>query len=121
MNKDSDFFVSLLQEIYPCKTPFSLKLIHKSPKTRLGSYSSGSCRIRIYDGSRDTLQCTETAIHEYAHHLHYTEFKKRERKQKPHGREFWQIYGQLVLRAKQLELFSAEELPVIDFPHKASL
>ena len=42
------------------------------------------------------------SIHEYAHHIHDTEFNCRERRDAPHGKQFWQIYGQLMCRARSL-------------------
>ena len=58
----------------------------------------------------------ESAINEYAHHLHYTEFAKEAKKQDPHGPAFWQIYGQLVGRAKALGVYEDANLPIIVFP-----
>ena len=81
----------------------------------MGSYSFALNSIRVYDGWGDTHVCLKIAIHEYAHHLHQTEFGKAEKKQRPHGPEFWQIYGQLIWRAKQLRLFEDTKYPVIGF------
>lgn len=114
-DKPANYFTALLLRIYPCKTPFSLKVIKKKPKTMMGSYSFALNSIRVYDGWGDTHVCLKTAIHEYAHHLHQTEFGKAEKKQRPHGPEFWQIYGQLIWRAKQLRLFEDTKYPVIGF------
>ena len=91
-----------LLRLYPCKTPFILIVLHKKPKTKMGTYIWAKRRIRVYDGWGDTRVCLETAIHEYAHHLHYTEFGKEKKKQRPHGPEFWQIYGQLMNRAEAI-------------------
>lgn len=63
----------------------------------------------------------KTAIHEYAHHIHYTEFDKGEKKQAPHGREFWQIYGQLMCRAKELGICDDKRAAVIVFPREEEL
>lgn len=118
MIHDSQYFTERLLAIYPCKVPFTLVLIHDDPKRKLGTYYSARQRIVIHTGYKlhDPM---ETAIHEYAHHLHYTEFGKEEKRQEPHGREFWQIYGQLVNRAKILGIYEDKRLPVIIFPETA--
>ena len=48
--------------------------------------------------------------------MHYTEFAKEAKQQDPHGPAFWQIYGQLVGRAKALGLYEDANLPIIVFP-----
>ena len=115
-HESSEFYKNLLMEIYPCKVPFTLRVLHTKPKTHCGMYYSASKHISINDKGRSVRQCTEIAIHEYAHHLHYTEFGKKEKKQAPHGREFWQIYGQLMGRAKELGHQTDLFAPVLVFP-----
>ncbi len=44
----------------------------------------------------------DTAIHEYAHHLQYSELYKDKRNVRPHGPEFYGIYRALVHRAWSL-------------------
>ena len=113
-NQPASFFSETLLRIYPCKIPFSLKVLHKKPKTRMGFYTWSTHEIRIYDGWGDTHVCIDTAIHEYAHHLHQTEFGREQYRQKPHGKQFWQIYGQLMQRAKVLGLYDDPMNPVLD-------
>ena len=115
-DKDAGYFKILLLSLYPCKLSFSVSIRHTKPKTRCGSYYIKRRLIIINDGWGDTKRCTEIAIHEYSHHLHYTEFGKKQRKQAPHGPEFWQIYGQLMARAKMMGYYEDEKQPVIDFP-----
>lgn len=105
--KESSLSHSFL--IYQCKKPFDVVVIHTKPKTRMGTYNPRTCRIRINDGWGDTEHCKETAIHEFAHHIHFTEKDKTRRKEDPHGKEFWQIYGQLILLAKQKGLYNHPE------------
>lgn len=107
--EDAEFFKSFLLEIYQCSKPFDLVVVHTKPKTRMGTYNPRTRRIRINDGWGDTEHCKETAIHEYAHHIHFTEKGKTRRKEDPHGKEFWQIYGQLILLAKQKGLYEHPE------------
>ena len=116
MEKEPKFYHDLLLAIYPCKVPFTLAVKEDKPKTRLGTYYSSSKRIIIHLGWSGKYDMVETAIHEYAHHVHYTEFDKSGRKQAPHGKEFWQIYGQLMCRAKELGICNDCRATVIDFP-----
>ena len=116
MDSKAESYKSFLQKIYLCKVPFSLEVRPTKPKKRLGTYYYRRRKIIIHEGWAETHDCHETAIHEYAHHIHATEFGMKERKQKPHGREFWMIYGQLLCRARQLGLFCDESLPAISFP-----
>ena len=107
---DADFFKAFLLEIYQCSKPFDLVVVHTKPKTRMGTYAPRFARIRINDGWGDIERCKEIAIHEYAHHIHYTEKAMTKRKEEPHGKQFWQIYGQLILLAKQKGLYSHPEV-----------
>ena len=89
--------------IYPCKVPFSLAVKNDRPCRRAGTYYPDKKRLII----------------EYAHHLHHTEFDKEKRMQKTHGKQFWQIYGQLIGRAKALGIYEDENIPALLFPDVA--
>ena len=117
-DKTASYFTEQLLRIYPCKVPFELRILHTKPKGRCGSSWSHNRHILINDkfDILDTRRCLEIAIHEYAHHLHYTEFGKEEKKEKPHGPEFWMIYGQLMCRAKELGIYEGPFVPVLEFP-----
>ena len=106
-DQSGEFFKEFLLQIYTCKYPFDLTVIHTKPKTRMGTYNPRTCRIRINDGWGNTERCKEIAIHEYAHHIHFTEKGKMRRKEDPHGKQFWQIYGQLMFLAKQKSLYNS--------------
>ena len=116
MTQEEQYYSKLLLSIYPCKVSFTVGVKNDKPKKRLGTYYPGKKRIIIHTGKRDKYNPVETAIHEYAHHLHYTEFDKAKKKQAPHGKEFWQIYGQLMSRAKALRYYEDEGVPVITLP-----
>ena len=103
---DGEFYKDYLKQIYVCKVPFDVVVVHTKPKTRMGTYNPSSRRIRINDGWGNVHDCKETAIHEYAHHIHYTEKGKNKRKEDPHGKQFWQIYRQLMFPAKQKGLYN---------------
>lgn len=119
MENDAKYYKDLLLTLYPCKVPFSLAVKTDKPKKRLGTYYSGKKRIIVHVGWSSKYDMVETAIHEYAHHIHYTEFDKAKKKQAPHGREFWQIYGQLMNRARVLGICNDKRASVIDFPGDA--
>lgn len=112
-DQSGEFFKAFLLQIYPCKYPFVVSVIHTKPKTRMGTYNPRTCRIRINDGWGDTERCKEIAIHEYAHHIHFTEKGKTQRKEDPHGKQFWQIYGQLMFFAKQKGLYDSFDTLII--------
>ena len=116
-DQPASFFTEILLRIYPCQVPFELRVLHTKPKNRCGSYWPHNRHILINDKfvTGDTRRCTEIAIHEYAHHLHYTEFGKAEKRQPPHGSQFWMIYGQLMNRAKALGIDVEAQGPVLDF------
>ena len=119
MDNEAEYYKELLLTLYPCKEPFSLAVKTDKPKKRLGTYYSGKKRIIVHVGWSSKYDMVETAIHEYAHHIHYTEFDKAKKKQAPHGREFWQIYGQLMNRARVLGICNDKRASVIDFPGDA--
>lgn len=124
MTQEEQYYHNLLSSIYPCKVPFTICVKNDKPKTRLGTYWPSRKHILIHTGRRDKYDPVETAIHEYAHHIHYTEFDKEKKKQTPHGKEFWQIYGQLMNRANEMGLCKPERGVVLIFPKldgKASL
>jgi len=124
MTQEEQYYYNLLSSIYPCKVPFTICVKDDKPKTRLGTYWPSRKHILIHTGRRDKYDPVETAIHEYAHHIHYTEFDKEKKKQTPHGKEFWQIYGQLMNRANEMGLCKPERGVVLIFPkldNKASL
>jgi len=107
---DADYFKNFLLSVYPCKEPFELLVIDKKPKTKMGVYIISKRRIRIYAPWSVSTPLKEIAIHEYAHHIHYTEQNKLENGEKPHGRQFWEIYGALMCRAVQKGLFKEKRV-----------
>ena len=112
----ANYLKDLLLKIYPCKKPFELLVIDKKPKTRMGVYIVDKRRIRIYAGWQTESPLEETAIHEYAHHIHFTEQNKANNRERPHGPQFWEIYGALMCAAVQKGLFM--EKRVLDIADK---
>lgn len=113
-----DYYKDLLLTIYPCKVPFSIAVRDDRPRRRLGTYYFLKQRIILHCGKGVRTNPVETAIHEYAHHIHYTEFNCRERRDAPHGKQFWQIYGQLMCHARSLGIIqdTLVQDPVLVFP-----
>lgn len=103
----ADYFKSFLLGIYKCKVPFELLVIDKKPKTKMGVYIYGKCRIRIYSKWICDAPLEEIAIHEYAHHIHDTEkggiFGYG--RNKTHGEIFWRIYSALMAKALKTGTF----------------
>ncbi len=121
MINDPDYYKNLLLAIYPCRVPFTVVLKEDKPKRRLGTYYGKTCKIVLHTGWATKHDLIEVAIHEYAHHIHYTEFEKARKKNAPHGKEFWQIYGQLMNRAQALGLCSYKQSPVLRFPDSSKV
>lgn len=115
MVQDAKYYSEILLALYRCKVPFVMEVKDDRPQKRLGAYYTRTHRIVIHTGWSGAYNMVETAIHEYAHHLQYTEFKNNQKKQTPHGKEFWQIYGQLIWRAKMMNLYYDENQPVLCF------
>lgn len=90
---------SMLLDIYRCQKPFELSVKSQRPKTTIGRYYCESNKIIIYIGWLDVHPMEEIAIHEYAHHIHFTEKTKDYRLERPHGKEFWRIYSALMAKA----------------------
>ena len=105
-DQSAEFFKKFLLQIYPCRYLFDIAVIHTKSKTRMRTYNPRTRLIRINDGWGNTERGKEIAIHEYAHHIHFTEKGKTQRKEDPHGKHFWQIYGQLMLLAKQKGIYN---------------
>ena len=93
MENEAEYYKELLLALYPCKEPFSLVVKTDKPKKRLGTYYSGKKRIIIHEGWSSKYDMVETAIHEYAHHIHYTEFDKVKYKQALTGRSSGRFTG----------------------------
>lgn len=99
----AEYFKDFLRKKYPCKEPFELLVVDKKPKRMAGSYIWEKHRIRIY---APWGHLEETAIHEYAHHIHYTECGSKTNGERPHGPQFWEICGALMCVAAQKGLFT---------------
>ena len=107
------YFQQYLLKIYPCSVPFRVKVSSKVPKTRSGSYGIRTKNINIYcAGLASDNFLRETAIHEYAHHLHHTErglfTGLKTKSDRSHGSHFWIIYSFLMTEAYRKGLYTDE-------------
>ena len=107
----AEYFQQYLLKIYHCSVPFSVKVSTKRPKTRVGSYGIRTKNINIYyAGFVADNSLRETAIHEYAHHLHHTErglfTNLKTKSDRSHGSHFWIIYSFLMTEAYRKGLYT---------------
>ena len=108
-----EYFHQYLLKIYPSSVTFSVKVSTKRPKTRAGSYGIRTKNINIYyAGFVSDNSLRETAIHEYAHHLHHTErglfTGLKTKSDRSHGSHFWIIYSFLMAEAYRKGLYTDE-------------
>lgn len=112
--ESAEYYKQFLLKIYRCKQPFEVVLRDRVTQKRLGSYAVNARRINIYYrtiklsagdkwGFPSSLE--QVLIHEYAHHIHYTE---QGRAGRVHGAQFWCIYSALMARAIRLGLLGCE-------------
>lgn len=107
-NLSAESLKDYLLKIYKCKVPFDLYIIDKKLKTKLGVYIVQTHKIRVYSKGRSISSIKQTAIHEYAHHIHETEqggIHGRGRF-RAHGEIFWRIYSALMSEALKKGLYT---------------
>lgn len=96
----------MLLKIYRPQVAFELRVTEQRPKTRMGYYVPARRSITIHGGWGDVHSLKEIAIHEYAHHIHFTEYRHSGKKDAPHGENFWRIYSALMARAIEKGLYN---------------
>lgn len=97
MKLTAEYFKAYLLSIYKPAENFSLSITNKTPKTRAGYYNIFNRHIGIhYIGTYDLQQLHNIAIHEFAHHIHYTELNCRKNEERTHGKEFYTILNTLL-------------------------
>lgn len=89
----------MLLKIYRPQVAFELRVTMQRPKSRMGYYVPAKRNITIHGGWGDVHSLEEIAIHEYAHHIHFTEHRRSGKKDTPHGQNFWRIYSALMAKA----------------------
>ena len=96
----------MLLKIYRPQVAFELRVTMQRPKSRMGYYVPAKRSITIHGGWGDVHPLEEIAIHEYAHHIHFTEHRRSGKKDTPHGQNFWRIYSALMSKAIEKELYN---------------
>lgn len=89
----------MLLKIYRPQVAFDLRVTMQRPKSRMGYYVPAKRSITIHGGWGNVHPLEEIAIHEYAHHIHFTEHRRSGKKDTPHGQNFWRIYSALMAKA----------------------
>ena len=95
-----------LLKIYRPQVAFELRVTEQRPKSRMGYYAPAKRSITIHGGWGDVYSLEEIAIHEYAHHIHFTEHRRSGKKDAPHGPNFWRIYSALMAKAIEKGLYN---------------
>ena len=96
----------MLLKIYRPQVAFELRVTEQRPKSRMGYYVPAKRSITIHSGWGDVHSLEEIAIHEYAHHIHFTEHRRSGKKDAPHGQNFWRIYSALMAKAIEKGLYN---------------
>lgn len=91
----SEKLKAILIDIYRPKADFSIVLTDRKYKRWLGTYYPDRHLIYVHGGWGDDVMSITTAIHEYAHHIHFTE-RSSGAYEKSHGQEFQLIYKALL-------------------------
>ncbi len=91
------YFKAYLQSVYNCKVDYTIEASRRNTQLVGGHYKSSCKKIKIYRIGHCPLHILKyVALHELAHHIHYTEFNKEQRKEKTHGKEFYAILEVLI-------------------------
>ena len=90
---------AILIDIYRPKADFSIVLTDRKYRRRLGTYYPDRHLIYVHGGWGDDIMSITTAIHEYAHHIHFTE-RSSVAYEKSHGLEFQLIQKALLATAE---------------------
>ena len=96
----------MLLKIYRPQVTFELRVTMQRPKSRMGYYVPAKRSITIHGGWGDVHSLEEIAIHEYAHHIHFTEHRRSGKKDTPHGPNYWRIYSALMAKAIEKGLYN---------------
>ncbi len=107
MELTPQYFKTYLNRIYRCAEDYELQITSKTPKTRAGYYCFNKKRIVIhYVGTCNIDPLHQIAIHELAHHIHFTEFGKRKKGDRTHGKEFHTILNTLLVFAAEKNIYT---------------
>ncbi len=97
---NSDQIKSLLLQVEPCDEYFSVVLSGKESKKVNGLYKPEEHEIVLHNKNfKNENLLIYTAIHEYAHHLHYCS-PEPPKSSRAHTRRYWSIFHALLNKAE---------------------
>ncbi|MFW5715311.1 MAG: hypothetical protein ACOCXF_02900 [bacterium] len=98
---NSDQIKSLLLQVEPCDEYFSVVLSGKESKKVNGLYKPEEQEIVLHNKNfKNENLLIYTALHEYAHHLHYCS-PEPPKSTRAHTRRYWSIFHSLLNKAEQ--------------------
>lgn len=100
----------ILMAIHKPKVDFHLIFTLRIYPKRLGTYYPHRRLIYVHGGRGGFSHWLETAIHEYAHHIHHTEVNENVGDNKSHGKTFNFIFESLMATAIQQQHFTRSDL-----------
>lgn len=101
-NADIEGFLLRLR---PTQYPFTVIQTGKRSKKVNGLYKPETREILIHNRNfTETSDLLRTAIHEYAHHLHYTS-ERPPKPGRPHDTRFWSLFHDLLTEAERRDLY----------------
>ena len=102
---NSDQIKSLLLQVEPCDEYFSVVLSGKESKKVNGLYKPEEHEIVLHNKNfKNENLLIYTAIHEYAHHLHYCS-PEPPKSSRAHTRRYWSIFHALLNKAEQKGIY----------------
>jgi hypothetical protein len=102
---NNDQLKSLLLQVRPCSTEFTLIMSGKKSSKVNGLYKPGEREIILHNKNFESEdELVYTALHEYAHHLH-AESRGGDLSPRCHNPEFWAIFHGLLADAEEKNLY----------------
>lgn len=96
---------AFLQAIHPAEKPFYVIQTGKKSKKVNGLYKQATAEILLHNRNFANPQdMLRTAIHEYAHHLHFTSATPP-KPNRPHDSRFWALFHDLLAEAEKKGVF----------------
>ncbi len=114
--QDAARLKELLLQLHKPVHPFTLNLTNRVYPGLLGTYAPGRRHICVHGGRGDFRLWLKVAIHEYAHHIHFTENGLRRLDREDHGKTFQRLNNALLALAHKKGLFGRSSLFNPDSP-----
>lgn len=105
MNQDQ--IKTLLLQLNPDVPDFSVIMTGKESKKVDGLYKPETAEILLHNRNfHSQEQLVYTAIHEFAHHVHFSS-QERPTSSKAHTARFWEIFHRLLQKAEEKKLYTS--------------